>query len=177
MKNNYKIDIVKYFLIITITLCAISHLFAWGTIQVNSTEVNIYSWGIHSSNDWGITINPSSLTLIFPTEEINELFVPFGIWISTFFIGIMAIIVGVLGLRNLSNLKKRDWSAEAGTLTIITMVLFYFFINFGLFSTETGISLKSSFSWSFGYFIMLTSGILFFIAFFINKYQIRTGNL
>ncbi len=176
MKTNYKIDIVKYFIIIGITLCAISHLFAWGTIQVNSTEVNIYSWGIHSGNDWGTTIYPPSLTIVFPIEEINELFVPFGIWIAIFIIAIMAIIVGVIGLATISTLKKRDLSAETGILTIIIIVLFYFFINFGFFSTDTGMSLKSSFSWSFGYFLMLISGIMFFIAFFINKYKIGTEN-
>ena len=180
MKSRFKKDIVKYLLIIAIVLCIISHLFSWGTIKENETEMNIYSWGIQSSNStsqniWGTPFNPPSISKIFPNDEINQLGIPFAIWGVPLVSSIVGIIFGIIALISMDNKKRPDLTSEAGLFAILSLIFFYIFVNFGLFSTEIGSALKSDFSWSAGFFIMLLSGILFFVAFFLNKYVIQKG--
>ena len=185
VKKHFKKDLIKYVLIISTVLCVISIMVPWGTLQeksnlyYNGVEINFYIWGIQSSNsslktEWGFLINPTSLLNVFTYDEIKEIPIPLAIWFATFFISIMIVILGFFGIVFIENIQKNNCHTVAGGLAILSLIFFFIFINFGLFSSKLGLTLKSNFNWSFGFFLMLLSAILFFVTFFVDKYFLKS---
>jgi len=179
-KEHLKKDLIKYILIISTVLCIISILIPWGTIYYNGNEINFYNWGIQSidsslKTEWGFLTNPPSLTNIFTNDEIKGIPLPLALWFATFCIAVMIIILGFLAVILIENIKKYNCHTVAGGLAILSLIFFFIFIDFGLFSSKLGLTLKSHYNWSFGFILMLLSAILFFVTFFLDRY-VSTGD-
>ena len=167
----YVKKIVKILLIIAVVLCLLSILLPWGEISYSGFGGNTYyCWGMNAQAS-SVQDNPSQWLLyisilddsnIYNIAETNSLLLPviFATILIIFVIG--AILLGISSLFKIDKNRKTN-SIEAGIFAIVSVISFYIFIQFGILSIS-GI-LSPLFSYSVGFYFMIISGILFFIAF------------
>ena len=173
-EKPFKKDLIKYLLLISTVICLISIVLPWGTVHYIGTEINFYTWSIQTiygseNTIWGYITDPSSLTNLFTNNEVNTFAFPLALWFGTFAITIIIIILGISAIFT-KNIQKYNYPAVSGGLAILSLIFFFIFINFGFFPSKAGLNFRNYFSWSYGFFLMLLSGILFFVSFFVDKY-------
>jgi len=170
----YVKKIVKILLIIAIVLCLISILLPWGEISSSNETVGsaltFYCWGMNNQAPLNqdnplqwlpyISILDSNSKAYFGETDSLLLPVIFACIIIIFLIG--AILLGIASFFKV-NKNEKSSSIEAGILAIISVISFYIFIQFGFLSLS-GL-LSPLYSYSAGFYFMIISGILFFIAY------------
>ncbi len=170
----YVKKIVKILLIIATVLCLLSILLPWGEISSSSgfigSPITFYGWGMNvqvspfpdNPNPWFLYISILDSNSIYYFAETDSLLLPviFASILIVFVIG--AILLGISSFFKVDKNKKTD-SIGAGILAIASVISFYIFIQFGILSLS-GI-LSPLFSYSVGFYFMIMSAILFFIAF------------
>ena len=165
----YVKKIVKILLIIAIVLCLLSILLPWGEMSViGISGGTFYSWGmnVQTSPFQGNTLQWLPYISILDSNSVlaeqDSLLLPviFAIILIIFIIG--AILFGISSFFKVDKNMKSN-SIEAGIFAIASVISFYIFIQFGISSLCGGIS--PMVLYSVGFYFMIISGILFFIAY------------
>ena len=173
-------QIALYIMIIGLLIVIVSLIVPWGTIDakigsLTFGHVDFYCWGIHStsgtSSSWSIFLNIDSLKFWFSEEELKDFALVLTFYIAIIPVILMILILGVVTSYAIFNEKySYNFSVAIGSLAIINLFFFYVFINFGLFSVQSGLLIKPYFNFSTGFYLMLFSSILFFVSYFSTKW-------
>ena len=150
MENNDFSLFVKIILIIGVIFCGLTLITPW-------ISPGGYTWGSdYGTGEWDF----------FYLNNI-EASIQLGIWqliffsiamIITFILSIVALIIGILAIKNIGIGKKRT-SLIAGLISIFTAIFFVISISIiaGDYATYVG--------YSFGFFLMIFTAIIFFISY------------
>ena len=177
MDNKILITSAKVILIIAVVLCGIAILLPWNTFSYGLFgNMEFYTWGIHtsstlstSSQGWHIYYSDFSFfSTLFNSEESATLGTTMALLYCVLIFNLLTLIAGTSAI-NILNRKKAAFSLEAGIFSIIALVFFIIFIQFGLFSIPTVNAVSSLFNWSLGFYLTIIAIILFFIAYGIQK--------
>ncbi len=184
MKNKDLKKIVKIVLITGIILCGVAQILPWGRLELaapeeipipgfNNINLNYFHWG-------GIQINPKlpgvQEWIFTPTETdffsgvtgspelygwafaalLVYLIVP---------LGIISLGTGILAYKKVGQKRNKN-SLYAAVFSIMAVFLFIVFIQLSLLlNIEEAPSSILQWSWSIGFYLMIISSILFFIAY------------
>lgn len=184
MKNKDLKKIVKIILIAGIVLCGVAQILPWGKLEVAAPEgipipdfaninLNYFHWG-------GIQINPKlpgvQEWIFIPTETdfssgitgspelygwafaalLVYLIVP---------LGIISLGTGIVSYKKVGQKRSKN-SLYAAVFSIMAVFLFIVFIQLSLLlNIEEAPSSILQWSWSIGFYLMIISSILFFIAY------------
>ena len=188
MKMNKKDmhTFAKILILLGIILCGFAQIIPWGEINVENGLTSVsqfYSWGAQTSysiqddewvrNEEGTQIN-FYFMMIMNSSFINDkwnskdrtpIILPVLITILILPLCLISLIFGYLDYRNfkVENIKI---GYEAGICAVISIILFYLFIQFFIFPISPVIS--PSYSWSGGFYMMIFVVILFFSAYLIK---------
>ena len=169
--------LMKIFLLIGIILCGVSLIVPWGESSLEPFgKVTFYSWGLHttstvtSDNQWSIYIpslfNESVYSGLFSREEIETYAIPFVLSIFVMPLSILSLVCGIIAEEQLKK-KSGLFLNLAGGVPIIAVVLFFMFIQFGVFSTTSGLVLSLNYEYSTGLYSMIAAAIVFISSYFI----------
>lgn len=136
-------------------------------------KVTFYSWGVQAtssypaSSNWSIYIPAfleGSFSGLIEQDEIKTYAVPLIVSILILPFSLLALIFGIISEEKLSK-NNRYLCNYAGFLSMFSAILFYIFIQFGVFSTSAGLTMSLVFNWSFGFGAIVVSTVIFFISF------------
>lgn len=180
MNTKYFCQISFYLVMIGLLFLIISLITPWGTFSIESTnipggQIDIYSWGIHAGasdvSEWVIFYDLDTLSNMFFNDGINSYPPQTAMYLGIIPIIIIMLLIGLLTQYSFNmNERKFNLSSLYSLLGITTLFLFYIFINFVLLFSPQVIAYKSLFSYSIGFYFMLISLIIVFIAYFLSKY-------
>lgn len=185
MKIPYLKQICLYLIIIALLLCVLSLIIPIGTINLKTEKFSTYTdndqfefftWGTHTiienQNYWVIIYDSSYFVLFSLTseEQINNIALTLGMYYLLLPITLIIIFLGAISSYSIHYKKEKfNLLLVCGILSILTLFFFYIFINFGYFSIDELLKFKPYFSFSFSFYFLLFSGILFFISYFFSK--------
>jgi hypothetical protein len=184
MKNKDLKKIVKIILIAGIILCGVAQILPWGRLELaapeeipipgfNNINLNYFHWG-------GIQINPKlpgvQEWIFTPTE--TEFFSGvtgspelYGWAFATLLVylivplGIISLGAGIVAYKKVGGKRSKN-SLYAAVFSIMAVFLFIVFIQLSLLlNIEEAPSSILQWSWSIGFYLMIISSILFFIAY------------
>ena len=153
--------IVKIVGIIGAVFCGIALLVPWAGLGVGGFGIGIYPWGISTnmlgSQDWDIFfINAMSSGVV---QSIVS-----GIcMIIAFILTIIALILGIVGFKNVS-IKKSNSFLTAGILSIVAIILCIVAVS-QLGGNTPGFGL----GYGAGFFLIIIAMILYFVSFGLQK--------
>ena len=158
MENNNMNLIVKIILIVGVIFCGLSLIVPW----IGAGPWGYYTWGFNVLDEWNFFYIDSF------TSGITEAII-FGIsMIIAFFITIIALVTGIISIKNIG-IKKSNSPLTAGILSIVAIILCIVAMsqfgnnNFGLIG------------YSYGFFMMIFSAVMFFIAFGIATMSVSSS--
>lgn len=189
-------NIAKILVIIAVALCGVSLILPWNGFSMNimgaSMGVEFYPWGGHAYMNLGALsgyytggTTPSSMDMwsilyilnagapASGTSGTTTANVTSGDIASTaalifsFIFAILTLVFGLISLKSIKQ-KKSIMPLFAAIASLITIILFFAGISMALSSDTTGVA-SSMFKWTYGFFIMIISMILFFISFGVIK--------
>jgi hypothetical protein len=160
----------RIFLTIGLVLIGLSLIIPWGEISVGILgNADFYMWGVELSSPIAGTSEFMSYTSLLsessPFSQQASSY-PFQIFLAIFVLplSLLALIMGVVGEFGISKYGK-SFSLRAGILSVLSVVFFYLFIQFGMLRAFE--QLSALYDWSIGFYLMIIGTILFFITFSI----------
>jgi hypothetical protein len=180
MEERYESPILKIILICAIICCAVSLILPWGEVNAGIMgQGQFYAWGARTSSFLGNSGDVWFLyfeflfrdsSIIFGDTDFIEIVIPMMMAIVVLPLLVIGIIYGISAQKKLSfsekNIKSKDsifvpkFSLNAGFMVVISIVLFYIFIQFGVITSNT--TLSSLYKWSTGLSLAIISCVLFF---------------
>ncbi|MCX6665476.1 MAG: hypothetical protein NT038_05380 [Euryarchaeota archaeon] len=181
-------NIAKIVTIIAIVLCIVSLILPWNSFSVNLMGINMgadfYPWSGHvfvsgsflgqsstSADIWMIlytytvgTAPTGSSTTTNPTAGNNT---AIALFILSFIFVIIALIFGLLSIRSIKQ-NKSMMPLIAAIVSLLAIILFFAGISTVLSSDTTGTA-GNMFKWTYGFFTMIITMILFFVSFGLLK--------
>lgn len=189
MQNKDTKKVIKIVVLLGIIFCAISFLLPWRGMSIGymgmSMGADFYTWGSHSYvslpssyiptnggstsvNMWSIfyafnlgtpeTSNTISGSGSFSYTSLEISNVAISLFILTFIFCILTLVAGIFAL------KKKKACLIAGITGIISIILFIVAFTVLLSIDPTG-TVGNMIPYTFGFFMMIISMIMFFIAF------------
>ncbi len=165
--------IAMFCLIGGVVLCAFAQILPWGEIDMSpSASVIFYSWGLHASstetNEIGSYFNfvaEINKTKYFGPGEYSTFLIPILISISILPFSILIIVFSIMDYLGMKKGQVRI-GIYSGIISIVVLVLFYIFIQFGVISSNARLS--SLFQYTSGFYLMIIAVVLFISAHLIT---------
>ncbi|MFW6122096.1 MAG: hypothetical protein ACOC80_14540 [Petrotogales bacterium] len=194
MKNKDLRKVAKVILIVGVILCGIAQILPWGRleleifpkeIQENSPfdlsniaiNINYFHWGgmqispkISGVPEWFLT--PTNFSGLSASPEIYGF--AFGTLFLYFIIplAIFSFITGLVAYRKVERKPSKN-SLHAAISSIMAIIFFIIFIQLTLANNLSNIEESAGFSanyhWSLGFYLMICSSVLFFVAYAIIR--------
>ena len=189
-------NIAKILIIIAVVLCVISAFLPWNGFSMSmmgaSVGADFYPWGGHAYMNLGSLsgftggTTPSSMDIWSILYLFNvgapETGVPgstttditsgnngaIASLILSFIFVILTIIFGLISILSLKKNKKNLMPLFAAITSLLAIIFFFAGINMALSSDTTGTA-ASMLKWTYGFFIIIISMILFFVSFGVLK--------
>lgn len=161
MVNNNMNIISKIFLIVAVVFCGISLIIPWAS-WAGVGNIGYYTWGANIANEWDFFYTDAL------TSGVTESIV-FGVsMIIAFIITIIALIVGAIGIKNIG-IKKSKSPLIGGILSIVAII--FCIIAVSQFSSNI---IGFSMGYGIGFFLMIISCIMFFVAYGVAVFTISS---
>lgn len=172
--------IVKYLLLIVLILNVISILVPWGTLDASIFgKADFYSWGSHirtfnGENNYSLNVfflDSSNFNDFFNISDFEIGFIPLIMGILVLFFSIL-VISFTIGFLVKNEFYKKD-IISITVYSILAVICFYIFIQFGI--TSMPASAVLDFEYSSGlYLVILSICILVFTYFLFDFYTVET---
>lgn len=180
--------IAKILVIIAVILCIISLILPWNSFSVNlmgiSVGADFYPWGGHafasgsflgqsssSADIWIIlytyTIGTASTGVSTTTNPTAGNNAAIALFILSFIFVIIALIVGLLSIRSITQ-NKSIMPLVGAIASLLAIILFFAGITLVTSADKTG-TVGNMLKWSYGFFTIIISMILFFVSFGVVK--------
>jgi len=182
-------SIIRIALIFAVFLGVLSLIIPWGQITLGAFgKVDFYGWGISGISILGYADPTTELYISF---LFNEDFINLLSETNNFYGYLIPMILGVLvlpllviglfcGLLSVFNVGKNEvaHARNAGILLLMSVILFYVFMQFGLLAllNSTFIAFTNFFSYSVGYVIIIFSMIMIFCAYILLRIYGKYGD-
>jgi len=184
-------NIAKILIIIAVVLCIISMFLPWNGFSIISGSASagsdFYPWGLHvymnlgamsgttlSSMDmWSIlyifNVGPETGASGTSTADFasGNTAATASLILSLVFV-ILTLIFGLISLISLKKNKKNLMPLFAAISSLLAIIFFFAGINMALSADTTGTA-ASMLKWTYGFFMIIISMILFFVSFGVLK--------
>jgi hypothetical protein len=165
--------VLKIMVLMGIVFCAVAHFLPWGEISVGGLwKIEFYHWGGQMISDYS-TSPPTSELHFTPTNFSGltgspKLYGYAAITLLLYFIipaSILSLLFGIVAYKQIPQKKSKHFF-YAGSLALVSLIIFFIFIEVGILgSLPEGMS--SLYTWSYGFYLIVISMILFLGAGFI----------
>ena len=162
--------ITRVILTIGIVLCGLSLILPWGELTVGMFGIgDFYTWGVQISlpSNSELTLYFSILSESSPfSQQLSSYLIEVFFSILVLPLGLLSLALGIIAEIRLAKYGK-DLSLRAGVFSIVAVVFFYIFIQFGMLRAYE--PLTAFFDWSMGFYMMIISAMLFFGSYVILR--------
>jgi len=176
MKKRIYENFSKICLITAILLTAFSLIVPWGNISSESSDSgSFYCWGAQTSslftnsthaNFYFTILTDRNSSSFLESEEWSSFLIPTICSLLILPTCLLALVFGYFDFRRIKQ-KKITIGLEAGIFAVLSIILFYLFIQFGIFSVNNSIS--QYYTWSLGFYMVIIAVVLFFSSYFLRE--------
>ena len=188
MDEKNIVSINRLLFIIALFLGVLSLILPWGQITIGAFgKVDFYSWGISGISILGYA-DPTTemyISFLFNEDFINLLSETnnFYGYLVPMILGVLVLPLVVIGLflgsLSVFNIRKKEvvYARDAGIVLLISVILYYFFMQFGLLTllNSSYIAFTNFFSYTVDYVIIIFSMIMIFGAYILLKMYSGSG--
>ncbi len=164
--------ILRLIFILSIALSGLSLLVSWGNLNMGAFSANFYSWGVQET---GIEngnfylyfqlLFDNEVGSIFSNIELVDYIIPLICSLVILPLHLISLVYCYFEYSSFNKNKYRTrW--DIGLYTLFCPVLFYIFIQYGVFTTNA--TFTSLFDFSAGFYMMVFSSIILFSLYFIT---------
>ena len=182
MDEKNIVSINRLLFIIALFLGVLSLILPWGQITIGAFgKVDFYSWGISGISILGYAdpttemyvsflFNEDFINLLSETNNFYGYLVPMILGVLVLPLVVIGLFLGSLSVFNISK-KEVVYARDAGIVLLISVILYYFFMQFGLLTllNSSYIAFTNFFSYTVGYVITIFSMIMIFGAYILLK--------
>ncbi len=173
---DYQLDkILKYLLILVLMINVIVLLVPWGETEESAVgKLYFYNWGtqinsLNGENKFSFNvffINSEHVDDFFNIDNNNFGFIPILFGILALFFHVLVIVL-TAGFIIKNEYYKKDIAFNT-VYSILALISFYIFIQFGVLSLS--ISPYVTFNYSTGFYLLIFSIIILVLAYFLLDY-------
>ena len=183
-------NIARILIILAVVLCGICLILPWSGFSMNMMGFNVgadfYPWGSHTYADFGSMGSSLEGTSTFTSTDIWSIFysinvgateagsetltistVAFMLFNLSFILCIITLIIGLISIKKIKTGNK-ILPLIAGLISLVTIISFVAAISVMIPEDPTG-QMTGMLDYSFGFFMVITAMILFFVSFAILK--------
>jgi hypothetical protein len=163
-------------LVAAILLIAFSLIVPWGDVSSDSDDSgSFYCWGAQTSamfpdstqaNFYFSIFTDRNSSSFLKSEDRGSYIIP---TICSALILPLCLLALVSGYLDFQHIKRNDRRIgfEAGILSVSSIIVFYLFIQFGIFSVKTGIS--QYYTWGLGFYMLVIAVVLFISSYLLKE--------